>query len=96
MLTCNVTYSWWFAFPLTGGGVSVTADAAKTWTRIVKRSPRVRCKPQVYGAYQSVMVSTAHLQFQHHLCRVHTRPSSGVPVFYLVYLSGTRLTPKGA
>lgn len=30
MLTCNVTYSWWFAFPLYGGGVSVTADAAKT------------------------------------------------------------------
>ena len=53
---------------------------------IVKRSPRVRCKPQVYGAYQSVMVSTAHLQFQHHLgCRVRTRPSSGVPVFYPVY-----------
>ena len=30
MLTCNVTYSCWFAFPLYGGGVSVTADAAKT------------------------------------------------------------------
>ena len=27
---CNVTY---FAFPLYGGGVSVTADAAKTLTR---------------------------------------------------------------
>lgn len=28
MLTCNVT--WWFAFSLYGGDVSVTADAAKT------------------------------------------------------------------
>lgn len=53
---------------------------------IVKRSPRVRYEPHFCGAYQSVMVSTAHLQFQHHLgCRVRTRPSSGVPVFYLVY-----------
>lgn len=56
---------------------------------IVKRSPRERCEPHFCGAYQSVMVSTAHLQFQHHLgCRVRTRPSSGVPVFYLVYSRG--------
>lgn len=43
MLTCNVTYSWWFAFPLYGGGVSVTADVAKT---LDQRSLRVAL---VYG-----------------------------------------------
>ena len=87
MLTCNVTYSWWFAFPLTRRWcVCYSRRSKDAGPEIVKRSPRVRCKPQVYGAYQSVMVSTAHLQFQHHLgCRVRTRPSSGVPVFYLVY-----------
>lgn len=35
--------------------------------------------------------------FRHHLgCRVRTRPLSGVPVFYLVYLSETVIPPKGA
>ena len=79
MLTCNVTYSWWFAFPLTRRWcVCYSRRSKDAGPEIVKRSPRVRCKPQVYGAYQSVMVSTAHLQFQHHLgCRVRTRPSSG-------------------
>ena len=41
MLTCNVTYSWWFAFPLYGGGVSVTADAAKTLDQRSLREARV-------------------------------------------------------
>ena len=41
MLTCNVTYSWWFAFPLCGGGVSVTADAAKTLDQRSLREARV-------------------------------------------------------
>lgn len=40
MLTCNVTYSWWFAFPLYGGGVSVTADA-KTLDQRSLREARV-------------------------------------------------------
>lgn len=43
MLTCNITHSWWFAFPLYGGGVSVTADVAKT---LDQRSLRVAL---VYG-----------------------------------------------
>ena len=41
MLTCNVTYSWWFAFPLYGGGVSVTADATKTLDQRALREARV-------------------------------------------------------
>ena len=41
MLTCNVTYSWWFAFPLYSGGVSVTADAAKTLDQRSLREARV-------------------------------------------------------
>ncbi len=41
MLTCNVTYSWWFAFPLYGGGVSVTADAAKTLDQRSLREARM-------------------------------------------------------
>ena len=41
MLTCNVTYSWWFAFPLYGGGASVTADAAKTLDQRSLREARV-------------------------------------------------------
>ena len=51
MLTCNVTYSWWFAFPLSlhGGGVSVTADAAKT---LDQRSLR---EARVYGANRKFM-----------------------------------------
>ena len=49
MLTCNVTYSWWFAFPLYGGGVSVTADAAKT---LDQRSLR---EALVYGVNRKFM-----------------------------------------
>lgn len=49
MLTCNVTYSWWFAFPLYGGGVSVTADAAKT---LDQRSLR---EARVYGVNRKFM-----------------------------------------
>ncbi len=49
MLTCNVTYSWWFAFPLYGGGVSVTADAAKT---LDQRSLR---EALVYGMNRKFM-----------------------------------------
>ena len=49
MLTCNVTYSWWLAFPLYGGGVSVTADAAKT---LDQRSLR---EARVYGVNRKLM-----------------------------------------
>ena len=49
MLTCNVTYSWWFAFPRYGGGVSVTADAAKT---LDQRSLR---EARVYGVNRKFM-----------------------------------------
>lgn len=49
MLTCNVTYSWWFAFPLYGGGVSVTADAAKTLDQRLLR------EALVYGVNRKFM-----------------------------------------
>ena len=49
MLTCNVTYSWWFAFSLYGGGVSITADVAKT---LDQRSLR---EARVYGVNRKFM-----------------------------------------
>lgn len=56
MLTCNVTYSWWFAFPLYGGGVSVTADAVKT---LDQRSLR---EARVYGVNRKFMgLSLIHI-----------------------------------
>ena len=46
MLTCNVTYSWWFAFPLTRRWcVCYSRRSIEAGPEIVKRSPRVRCKP---------------------------------------------------
>lgn len=47
MLTCNVTYSWWFAFPLTRRWcVCYSRRSKDAGPEIVKRGPRVRCKPQ--------------------------------------------------